>query len=116
MITAHSCIYHQNTTFGDTLNAYKGHTVRDQISFFASPDVIRRPAYTVLDRIDGMAPGEQMLATAVALVAMCGACHLDPHALITRANRLMKQADGPFTYHIKAIREYAANELLKRKN
>lgn len=96
--------------------AYKGYTVRDQISFLSNPDRLRKPAFAVIDRLDGYLPGEQMLGAAVALVAMCEAVNVSPHELITRAINCMSHADGPFTYHVKAIRDYAANEILRRED
>lgn len=94
-------------------HAYADHTVRDQLSFLSDPGRIRKPAYVVIDRIDGYLPGEQMLGTAVALVAMCNAINLPLHELIQRAQNVMAHADGPYAYHVKAIRDFAKNEITR---
>lgn len=91
------------------------HTVRDQVSFACNPARFRIPAFQVINRLDGeYTPGEQLLGAAIAVVAMAEAVGIAPHELITRAITAMKQVDGPHTYHIRAIREYAAGEILRR--
>lgn len=94
--------------------SYKGHTIRDQISFLSNPAKVRVPAFQVINRLDGHPPGEQLLGTAVALVAMTEAVGIPAHELITRASNCLREADGAFNTHIKAIRDYAANEILRR--
>lgn len=94
--------------------SFKSYTVRDQISFLANPAAVRVPSFQVINRLDGHSPGAQLLGAAVAVVAMAEAVGLSPHELIARAINCMKQVDGEYTYHIKAIREYAANEILRR--
>jgi hypothetical protein len=96
------------------LDALKRHTVRDQLSFLSDPGRIRKPAFVVVDRIDGYSPGEQLLGTAVALVAMSQAINVPLAELIQRAMNVMGHADAAFTYHVKAIRDYATNEILRR--
>lgn len=93
---------------------HSSHTIRDQISFLCSPAKVRVPAFQVINRLDGQAPGEQLMGAAVAIVAMAEAVGLNPQELITRAKRCMSEVDGPYTTHIRAIRDYAANEILRR--
>lgn len=87
--------------------------IRDQI-VFASPAALRVPAFRVIDRTDGFTPGQQLMGTALALVAMCEAIQLDPHELIGMARNAMADVEGPFTYHLQAIRDYAKHEIKRR--
>ena len=84
--------------------------IRDQITFATPPD-LRAPAYRVIDRTDGFSPGQQLMGTALALVAMSEAVGLNPHELIVFAQNAMADVEGPFTYHIQAIRDYAKHEI-----
>lgn len=93
---------------------HAAHSIRDQISFLCSPAKVRVPAFQVINRLDGQAPGSQLMGAAVAVVAMAEAVGINPHDLITRANKCMSEVDGPYTTHIKAIREYAAGEIMRR--
>lgn len=95
------------------MNEYSAHTVRDQLTFFSNPALVRKPAFKVLDRMDGVTPGAALLGTAVALVAQCDVIGLPVQELIQRANNIMQHADGAYTYHVKAIRDYARNEILR---
>lgn len=84
--------------------------IRDQV-VFASPAALRVPAFRVIDRTDGLPPGEQLLGTALAVVAMCEAIGMNPHELIVVARNAMADVEGPFTYHLQAIRDYAKHEI-----
>lgn len=84
--------------------------IRDQI-VFASPPALRVPAFRVIDRTDGFTPGQQLLGTALALVAMSEAIGMNPHDLIVVARNAMADVEGPFTYHLQAIRDYAKHEI-----
>ena len=95
------------------MNEYARHTVRDQLTFFSNPALVRKPAFTVIDRMDGFTPGASLLGTAVALIAQCEAIGLPVQDLIQRGQNIMGHADGAFTYHVKAIRDYARNEILR---
>ena len=95
------------------MNEYSAHTVRDQLTFFSNPALVRKPAFNVIDRMDGVTPGAALLGTAVALIAQCEAIGLPVQELIQRGHNVMAHADGAFTYHVKAIRDYARNEILR---
>jgi hypothetical protein len=95
------------------LDELKRHTVRDQLSLLSDPGRVRKPAYAVIDRVDGYSAGEQLLGTAVALIAMSQAINVPVHELMQRAMNVIGHADGAFTYHVKAIRDYAKNEILR---
>lgn len=95
------------------MKGFKTHVIRDQIRYLFNPARLRVPAFSVLSRIQDFTPGEQVLGTAVALVAMCESANISLHDVITMARNAMADADGPFTSHIKAIRDYSANEIAR---
>jgi hypothetical protein len=82
------------------------------LSLFSTPARLRKPAFIVIDRMDGrVAPAEQLLGTAVALVAMAEATGTDIRSLIQIAERSMSDVNSCGAEHIRAIREYAAKEI-----
>lgn len=92
---------------------YKPHTIRDQVAFSTSAEKIRKPAFEVINRIQGRTPGEQVVGTAVALVAICEAVGLEVHEIIHGAERIISDVDGPYSPEIRAIKEYAKNEIAR---
>lgn len=89
-------------------------SVRDQVVFAASPARLRVPAFTVIDRIQNYTPGEQLLGTAIAVVAMAEATGMSLHDLLTIARNCMAHVEGPFSHHVQAIRDYAKHELTRQ--
>ena len=89
-------------------------TVADQVRLAANPARLRAPAFRVIDRMQHYRPGEQLLGTAVALVAMADAIQLPLHDLFAVARNVMRDTDGPYSEQIAAIRDYAKNELRNR--
>lgn len=79
-----------------------------------SPAAVRAPAFRVIDRLQRMDPAVQLTATAVALCAMVESLGLDMEDVINVAQNTLRDAEGPFTTHIQAIREYAKHEILRR--
>lgn len=91
-------------------------SLRDQVALFNNPARLRVPAFMIIDRIQqaqsaGTRPGEAILATAVALIAMCESSGLKLDDVIFKASRVMADVEGPFTSHLQAVRDYARNEL-----
>lgn len=85
--------------------------VIDQVRLVSSPAALRVPAFQVIHRMQDYRPGVQLLATAVALQAMAEAAGISLHDLFTVAGNVMRDAEGPFTHHVQAIRDYAKGEL-----
>lgn len=79
-----------------------------------SPDAIRRPAFSVIDRIQHFDPAAQITGTAVALCAMVEACGLSMRDVIVVAENTLRDCEGPYTETIQAIRAYAHNEITRR--
>ena len=86
-------------------------SLRDQIALLDNPARLRLPAFAVIDKLDHMRPGEQVMGTALALVVMCEAAGIPLSDVISKAERMCAPAEGPFTAHIQTIRDYAKGEL-----
>lgn len=71
----------------------------------------RHIAVKQIDRVQTQSPANQLVATAIALVAMAEAAGIDPFDAVVVAKRAMSDAEGPFTHQIQAVRAYAAEEL-----
>lgn len=87
------------------------HTIRDHIAWAVDAARLRRPAYHILDALQRHPPATQMDALFVLAVAMAEALGLDSHAMVSRAKRILPDAEGPFTEHLQAARDYAKGEL-----
>lgn len=95
------------------MKGYKPHTIRDQVQFLTNAARLRRPALTVLSRMQDFTPGEQILGTAVALIAICQSANISLQDVMTTAQNVLADAEGPFTAHIQSIRDFAANEIAR---
>lgn len=87
------------------------HTIRDRLRFAASAAKLRSPAYTILDTLQRFHPAVQMDALFVLAVAMAETLGLDSHEMVTRAKRILPEAEGPFSEQLQAARDYAKGEL-----
>lgn len=96
-----------------TLRGFRPHTVRDQLRFLCHPARVRVPAFKVIARVQDFTPGEQILGTAVALMAMCQSANISLSDAIESARNVMSHAEGPFTSHVQAVRDYAAQEIAR---
>lgn len=85
-------------------------SVRDQIGM---PDLTqcRQLAVHQINHVQQASPANQLVATAIAIVAMSEAVDLNPYDVIAVARRAMNDAESPFTHQIQAIRDYAKSEL-----
>lgn len=93
-------------------------SLRDQVRLSSNPARLRKPAFLVIDRAQDLQArgdangGEVLVATAVALIAMCESANMPLQDVMTKATNIMAAVDGPFTSHLQAIRAYASTELL----
>lgn len=85
--------------------------IRGSVRQRSRVSVLREPAFAQLARLQDVDPADQISAAFLAAVAMAEAVGLDPHEEVARSQRMMSDADAPHTVHIRAIRDYAANEL-----
>jgi len=93
---------------------FKNHDIVTGVRTAHVASRLRAPAFGVIRRIQDVHPSDQILATAVALAAMCEATGLDMHDLVSQAKRAVPDVSS-FSPHISAIRDYAATELAHRK-
>lgn len=89
--------------------------VRDQLTFFANAADLRKPAFAVINglQMTGAKPGAQILGCATALIAMCESANLPLNDVLTKASRALHDAEGPFSTHVRSVRDYAANEIAR---
>lgn len=59
-------------------------------------------------------PSDQVRALFLAAVVVAEAVGVNPHEEIERCRRMCEQAEGPHTYHVQAIRDYAAEEIARK--
>lgn len=94
-------------------------TIRDQIRLANNPARLRVPAFALIDRAQNLQQhvtgGELVLSTAIALVAMCQTANIPLQDVMTKATNMLADTEGPFTTHLQAVRDYAANELLGKE-
>ena len=85
----------------------------DQVRLANNPRQIARSAFLVIDRLQGSGAngGEQIVATAVALIAMCQSANVPLGDVMAQASRLVGPAEGPFSPYLRSLRDYATNEL-----
>lgn len=89
--------------------------VRDQIVFFTNAADLRRPAFAVINglQLTDAKPGAQILGCATALIAMCESANVPLQDVLSKATRALNDAEGPYSTHVRAIRDYAANEIAR---
>lgn len=83
---------------------------RDRLSSVSKPERLRQAAFRVIDRTQDT-PEDQLRGIALALLAACEATGVNVRDLLITSERIMRDVDGPFSPAIRAIREYARNEL-----
>lgn len=90
---------------------YTPNNLSDQLTFFNDAARLRVPAFSVISRVQDFTPAEQILGTAVALIAMTEAAGLRLDRVLNIAHNAMRDADAPFTTHVRAVKEYAKHEI-----
>lgn len=86
-------------------------SIADRVRLSSTVAALREPAFLIISRIQDVNPSDQVRALVLAAYVVCDALNLDPFEEIARASRLVDDAEGPFTYHVQAIRDYAKGEL-----
>lgn len=87
------------------------HAIRERISFAVNAARLRHPSFSIVDALQFHPPEVQLDALFLTAVAMSTAIDIDPHQMVVRAKRLLPDADGPYSDHIQAARDYAKGEL-----
>jgi hypothetical protein len=87
------------------------HAIRLSIHAATAPAKFREPSFRIVDALQFPPPEVQLDALFLTAVAMATVVGLDPHEMVTRAKRILPEADGPFTDQISALTDYAKGEL-----
>lgn len=87
------------------------HAIRDRISFATTAEKLRRPAFHAISALQSFPPEVQLDALFLAAVAMAEALRLDSHDMVSRAKRIMPDAEAAHTMHLQAVKDYARGEL-----
>lgn len=90
------------------------HTIQDRVRHASTVAELREPAFRIADRMQDLEPAVQYRALILAALVATQALGLDPHEEIERARRMVTAAEGPFTSHVQALRDYVRGELLRR--
>jgi hypothetical protein len=87
-------------------------SLRDRIMARSSLRGLKAPAFLLLDGLQRTEdPATQLDALSLTFTAICQSAGLDPHELIIRSRRQLREADLTRNPEIEAIRDYAAGEL-----
>lgn len=85
--------------------------IRLRLSASADAAKLRRPSFAILDTLQRFPAEVQLDSLFVLAAAMAEGAGMDAHDMVTRAKRILPEAEGPFTEHLQAARDYAAGEL-----
>lgn len=88
--------------------------IQDRVRTASTVAALREPTFQLCDRMQDIDPANQVRALFLAAAVTAMVLRLDPHEELLRAHRLMRQAEGPFTSHVQALRDYVEGELLRR--
>lgn len=85
-------------------------SIKDQLATGGNPERLRMAAFRVVDRTQDD-PATQIRGTALALVALCRATGTDIRQLLIGTERMLNDIDSPFGRQLRAIEDYARNEI-----
>lgn len=89
-------------------------SLRDRLSYGANPERLRQSAFRVITRTQDD-PAVQIRGIALALAATCKATGLDMRELIVTSEKMMEDIDSPYAAQMRALHEYAVNEIGRTK-
>lgn len=91
---------------------FKTHTTNDRITAFAKPALLRDAAFGVLDKVQTIpAPEVRYLAPLAVAAVIAQQLGRDIHEDIQGVRRMICAAEGPFTDHFQAMRDYVTQEI-----
>lgn len=76
-----------------------------------SLEKLKVPTFLVLDAVQHAPKDVQLQGLALALAGMCRPLGVDPHDLVSRANRQLNEAEATKQPILEALGDYAAGEL-----
>lgn len=83
------------------------HTIRDRVAFSSRSVSLKQPAFRVISALQDLDPDVQIEALFLAATVLATSIGLDPHALITRARRILNETEVFPNAHLDAVRDYA---------
>lgn len=86
-------------------------TIADRARHQSDVASLREPAFRLCVRMSDLDPHVQFNALILAAYVAAEALGLDPHEELARAGRKVSTAEGPFTLHVQALRDYVRGEL-----
>lgn len=89
-------------------------SVADRVKTASTVAELREPTFTLIDRIQHVDPAVQVRSLALAFAVYMDALGLDAAEEYHRATRVLADAEGPFTYHVQAIRDFVEQEVARR--
>lgn len=87
------------------------HTIRDRVTFRATLEPIKAPAFSVLDALQSHPADIQVEALALTFTILSQSAGLEPHELVERAKRQLSDAAAVRNPIPEAIEAYGRGEL-----
>lgn len=84
--------------------------ILDQL-YQAAPAETASHAYSLLDALQDMKPGQQVQAVGLLFLVLCSEFRLPVRDAFTVGERILKDAEAKHAEHIQAIRNYIQGEL-----
>lgn len=85
-------------------------TIREQVALATDIRPMREGAMRALDAIQFTKPSQQLDSLFLLAVSMATVIGLDPHEMVSRAHRMIPDAEL-FSENMRAARDYAKGEL-----
>lgn len=87
------------------------HSTADRARHSSEVASLRELAFAVIQRMELAPPHLQFNALMLTAFVAAEALGLDPHEELSRAGRKVAAAEGPYTSHVQAIRDFVRGEL-----
>ena len=87
------------------------HVVRDRLAFRSSLAQLKVPAFKVLSAVQEEDTDLQIEALTIAMTILADGSGLNPHELVSRARRMISDAERVDNPHLEAISDFAKGEL-----
>jgi hypothetical protein len=85
--------------------------IKFRIAGASSLEPLKVPTFLVLDAVQHAPPHVQLQGIALALAGLCRPLEIDPHDLVSRANRQLNEAAATRQPIFEALSDYAVGEL-----
>lgn len=93
------------------LDQFLKQNIRDKLTDFSSPSSLRVPIFNIMSANQKEDSAVQILSPAIFLYVVAEEVGVSVGDLLTKAERIVKDADHVYSPHMRAIREYIRKEL-----